>query len=381
MTSRKLRMGMVGGGPGAFIGQVHRMAAALTGQVSLVCGAFSTDPMVSREFGITLGLTPERSHPNYRALLDAEATLPPEERIDLLAIVTPNDSHCAIACAALERGIAVFCEKPLATTVEEARLIADASRRSARPVALAHTYAAYPMVIEARQRVRRGEIGTIRKVMVDYTQGWLAPAQLPAEHKQAVWRMDPRRSGPSGCLGDIGVHAAHLAEYVTGRRITRLLADLGRSEGRALDDDAALLLRFDNGARGVLTASQISIGEENDLSFRIYGECGHLRWRQQQPDSLVLTIGDGPVQILRAGHSTLDPVTRAVSRLPPGHPEGYIEAFANLYNEFCSQLRNSGPTWLPDVGDGLRGMQFIEAAVRSSEAGGRWTPLSAEETA
>ncbi|MBL8300971.1 MAG: Gfo/Idh/MocA family oxidoreductase [Rhodanobacteraceae bacterium] len=374
-------MGMVGGGPGAFIGQIHRMAAALTGEISLVCGAFSTDPAASREFGITLGLAPERSHPDYRALLAAEAALPPQERIDLLAVVTPNASHCEIACAALERGIAVFCEKPLATTVEEARQIAEASRRNARPVALAHTYAAYPMVIEARQRVRRGEIGAIRKIMVDYTQGWLAPARLPAEQKQAAWRMDPQRSGPSGCLGDIGVHAAHLAEYVTGRRITRLLADLGRTAGRALDDDAALLLRFDNGARGVLTASQISIGEENDLSFRIYGEHGHLRWRQQRPDSLMLAIGDGPVQVLRAGHSTLDSLTQAVSRLPPGHPEGYIESFANLYKEFCTQLRSGSTAWLPDVSDGVRGMQFIESAIRSSEAGGCWTPLNAEDAA
>lgn len=383
MTARKLRMGMVGGGPGAFIGDVHRMAAALSGEIELVSGAFCTDPAASQAFGIALGLAPARSHPDVRALLDAEAALPPDERIDLLAIVTPNASHCEIACAALERGIAVFCEKPLATSLDDARRIAAASRRYARPVALAHAYAAYPMAIEARRRVQRGEIGEIRRIVVDYTQGWLSPSRLPPGQKQAEWRMDPARSGPSGCFGDIGIHAAHLAEYVSGRRIVRLLADFGRSEGRALDDDVALLLRFDNGARGVLTASQISLGEENDLGFRIYGERGHLRWRQQRPDTLLLAIDDEPVRILRAGHATLDPQAQAVTRLPPGHPEGYLEAFANLYAAFAARLRgdDARAPWLPGIEDGVRGMQLIESALCSAEAGGVWVSLDAPRDA
>lgn len=369
-------MGMVGGGEGAFIGAVHRMAAALDGQVELVCGAFSGDPERARRSGAALHLPPARVHSDYRALFAAEAQLPPAQRMDFVAIVTPNHLHFPVALAAIEHGFHVFSEKPATLNLDECLRLRAALRGRNLLYALAYTYTGYPLVREARARIARGELGALRKIIVDYSQGWLALPEERTGNKQAQWRLDPRRAGVSGCMGDIGVHAAHLAEYVTGLHITGVCAQLNSFvPGRALDDDGSVLLQFEQGAHGVLQASQICCGEENNLSFRIYGESGGLRWSQEEPNSLWLLQHDQPRQVVRAGAAQLSGAARAAGRTPPGHPEGYLEAFANLYCDVAAAVRGT-PAAVQGIDAAVRGMAFIETVVASHASRQKWTPFA-----
>ncbi len=378
---RKIRMGMVGGGRGAFIGGVHRIAAALDGQIELVCGAFSSDPAKSRASGADLFLPADRSYGSYEEMIRTEKTLPATQRMDFIAIVTPNHAHFGPAKMALENGFHVVCDKPLCFSLEEASELERLVKETGLLFALTHNYTGYPLVKHARAMIRKGELGKIRKVVVEYPQGWLATRVEESGQKQADWRTDPKRSGIAGCIGDIGTHAENLAEYMTGLRIKELCADLSTFvEGRLLDDDGNVLLRFDNGAKGILHASQISAGEENNLNIRIYGEKGGLEWRQMEPNTLITRWLDKPVQILRTGVGPLSPEAQAHTRIPAGHPEGYLEAFANIYRNFayCLQARLEGkepdPLFadFPGVSDGVRGMQFIDRVVESSNKGAVW---------
>ncbi len=373
----KLRMGMVGGGPGAFIGDIHRRAAAMDGEIELVCGAFSSDPTRSAEAGQQLGLAPERVYANYQQMMAAEA-LREDARMDFVAIVTPNDSHHSIASSAIENGFHVFLEKPATLTLTEAEDLASKLDRSGLQLGLAHTYIGYPMVQEARQQVQSGVLGEISRVLVEYTQGWLTDTR----NDESIWRLDPARAGVSCGMGDIGVHAANMAEFVSGLTITNVLADLvAVGAGRRLDDDGAVLMKFDTGARGVLVASQVCTGEENNLVLRIYGTQGALEWHQEEPNSLFLKFNDQPAQTLRTGLPYLSAGAAAFTRTPPGHPEGYIEAFANLYRAFAADVRGDAGGWrstvfLPGVPEAVRGMAFIEAVVESSAAGNVWHPIA-----
>ena len=332
-------MGMVGGGEGAFIGQVHRMAAALDGEIELVCGAFSSDPERSRRSGAALYLPQSRVYDDFRIMMATESKLPADERMQFVAIVTPNHLHFPIAEAALHAGFHVLCDKPATFNLEESLRLRESVMDSGLLYGLTHTYAGYPLVKEARSRVAGGELGAIRKVVVEYPQGWLSKREEEQGNKQAAWRLDPTRAGVSSCMGDIGVHAAHLAEYVSGLRICELCSDLTAFvPGRELDDDGAVLLRFNNGARGVLHASQVSVGEENAISIRIYGEKGGLEWRQQEPNTLWLKWPDRPTEILRTAGGYLGDLAAVNTRTPMGHPEGYLEAFANVYRNFLLAL-------------------------------------------
>lgn len=374
--TRRIRMGMVGGGEGAFIGAVHRMAAALDGRIELVCGAFSSDPERARRSGAALGLAAARSYPSYPAMMAGEGALPASERMEFVAIVTPNHLHLPVALCAIEHGFHVLSDKPATLSLEECRRLREALEGKPLHYGLTHTYSGYPMVREARARVLGGELGALRKIVVDYSQGWLAGAEEDAGNKQARWRLDPAFSGTSACMGDIGVHAAQLAEFVCGQAITEVCAELNTfGPGRLLDDDGSVFLHFSGGARGLLHASQICCGEENNLSLRVYGEQGGLVWRQEEPNTLWLLRPDEPRQRLRAGGPGLLTVGQW-TRLPAGHPEGYLEAFANLYGEFADRVggRAQGDC-LPGIGAALRGMAFIEAVVVSSRAGQRWVPL------
>ena len=385
---RTLKMGMVGGGPGAFIGDVHRRAALLDGGVELVAGAFSSSLRKSRAKGRELRLAPARVHGSLEALVAGELALPAGERVDFVSVVTPNHLHFAMARALLAAGIHVVCEKPMTFDAAEARRLRRLVARSGCVFALTHNYTGYPMVKLARDLVRAGELGRVRKVVAEYHQGWLATPLERTGMRQARWRTDPRRSGAAGSIGDIGTHAANLAEYVTGQRIAAVAADITTHVGRRkLDDDAGVLLRFDGGARGVLSVSQVAVGEENGLSVRIYGERCGLRWRQEAPDALQVTALDGPEQTWSRGQgnvSARSPAAARATRLPPGHPEGFIEAFANVYANVCdtirARLRGDEPDPLaldyPTVDDGLRGMLFIEAVVSSARASEKWTRLA-----
>jgi predicted dehydrogenase len=378
---RKLRMGMVGGGRGAFIGAVHRMAARLDGRIELVCGAFSSDPERSRASGRDLLLPDRRVYGTYEEMFSGERVLAEEERMDFVAIVTPNHEHFAPAKMALEAGFPVMCDKPLCASLKQARELASLVEDSGLLFGLTHNYSGYPMVKEARKRVASGELGAIRRVVAEYPQGWLASRLEASGQKQAAWRTDPKRAGASCCVGDIGTHAAHLSEYVTGLPIEEVASELTTFvEGRELDDDASVLLRFREGARGVLWASQVAIDEENGLNLRVYGEKGSLEWHQEEPNTLVLKWPDRPRVTLRTGanYSGLSAEALSATRLPAGHPEGYIEAFANLYRNVASALLGEGEGELdcPTVHDGVRGMAFIEATVESSERGGAWTRIS-----
>ncbi|MCY4599252.1 MAG: Gfo/Idh/MocA family oxidoreductase [Acidobacteria bacterium] len=384
---RTLKMGMVGGGPGAFIGDVHRRAAQLDGGVELVAGAFSPSPRKSREKGRELLLDTARVHGSLESLIAHELTLPEGERVDFVSIVTPNHLHFPMARTLLAAGIHVVCEKPMTLDVAEARRLRTLVEDSGRVFALAHNYTGYPLVKLARDLVRSGELGRVRKVLVEYQQGWLATPLERTGMKQARWRTDPRRSGAGGCIGDIGTHAANLAEYVTGRRITALAAELTTFvTRRKVDDDASILLRFEGGARGALLASQVAVGEENGLSIRVYGERRGLRWRQETPNALQLTALDGPEETWSRGQAHVaerSPAAARATRLPSGHPEGFIEAFANVYANACDTIRarllgeEPDPLALdfPNVEDGLRGMLFIETAVRSARSTEKWTRL------
>lgn len=379
--NRKMRMGMVGGGIGAFIGAVHRMAAALDGEIELVCGAFSSDPEKSRRSGEMLFLPPERVYGSYEEMILKEKQLPEDKRMDFVSIVTPNHMHFPPAKMALENGFHVVCDKPLAFNLSEAKELAALVKKTGLLFALTHNYTGYPMVKEAREIVRSGRIGKVRKVVVEYPQGWLATLLEATGSKQASWRTDPTKSGAAGCIGDIGTHAENLAEYITGLQITELCADITTFvPGRKLDDDGNVLLRFNNGAKGILHASQISVGEENNLNIRVYGETGGIWWHQMEPNTLVLTSLDKPKQLIRTGVGQLSAAAQAHTRIPAGHPEGYLEAFANIYRNFArtlrSRLKGETPDPLyadfPTVEDGVRGMAFIEAVVASAASAQKW---------
>ncbi len=381
--SRKLRMGMVGGGRGAFIGAVHRMAATLDGKIELAAGAFSSDPERSRRSGRDLLLPEDRVYGTWSEMIEKEKARPVDERIDFVAIVTPNHEHFPPARAALLAGFPVMCDKPLALSLAEALELRALVGKTGLLFGLTHNYSGYPMVKEAKARVVSGELGRIRRVVAEYPQGWLASPLEATGQKQAEWRTDPARAGASCCASDIGTHAAHLTEYVTGLRISEIAAELTTFvEGRPLDDDASVLLRLEGGARGVLWASQIAIDEENGLNLRVYGEKGSLQWRQEEPNTLLLKWPDRPREVVRAGanYGRLSKEALAATRLPAGHPEGYLEAFANLYKDFASALISRARPDVPTVEDGVRGMAFIEACVESSRAGGRWTKLEGGES-
>jgi len=374
-----LRLGMVGGGEGAFIGAVHRMAAALDGDWRLAAGAFSTDAGRNGRTGEALGLAPERVYASFDAMLAGERALPADQRIDAVAVVTPNHLHAPMAIAALA-GFHVFCEKPMAMSVAEAEAIAAAAKASGKHFALAFTYSGYPLVEEARARVARGDFGAIRLVQVEYLQGWLSLPIDTEGNKQAEWRTDPARAGLGGCLGDIGTHAFQLAEHVSGLRVESVSAELTTHvPGRRLDDDVSALLRFAGGARGTLKASQVAAGEENGLKLRVHGERGGLEWAQMGPNTLTLRWLDRPAEIVRAGGPGLQNGATALLRTPSGHPEGYIEAFANLYRAFAAAIRGGEDRWYPGVVDGLRTMRFIEAVIANAESDQKWSMVDPGE--
>lgn len=381
----KVRYGMVGGGEGAFIGAVHRMAAALDGEFALVCGAFSSDAERNRRSADALGLDPARAYATLDALLAGEAARPEDQRMEALAIVTPNHLHAPMAIAALDAGFHVMSEKPMALNLAEALAIEAAVKRSGKLYGLAFTYSGYPLIEEARTRVARGDFGAIRLVQAEYSQGWLSEPIDEGGNKQAEWRTDPARAGLGGCLGDIGTHAFQLAEHVSGLTVESLSADLtAHVPGRRLDDDVAALLRFEGGARGVLKASQIAAGDENGLRLRIHGEKGGLDWSQMEPNTLTLRWLDRPTEVIRTGGPALAPSATARQRVPAGHPEGYIEAFANLYRNFGRTLRTGATTppppgttdWFPGISDGLRTMTFVEAMIENSAGETKWTSLA-----
>ncbi|MGB4846518.1 MAG: Gfo/Idh/MocA family oxidoreductase [Saprospiraceae bacterium] len=384
---RKIRMGMVGGGRGAFIGAVHRMAAAMDGQIELVCGAFSSDPERSKASGADLFLPPERCYGDYEEMILAEANLPEDQKMDLVSIVTPNHMHFEPAMIALENGFHVICDKPLCLTVDAAKRLQDKVRSSGLIFAVTHAYTGYPMVKQARMMIANGDLGEIRRIVVEYQQGWLSTALEQTNQKQASWRTDPAKSGAAGAMGDIGTHAENLAEYVTGLHIDEICADLHTHIlGRLLDDDGSVLLRMNNGARGVLYASQISAGEENNLRIRVYGEKGSIDWSQMEPNSLIVRWLDKSMEVIRTGVGNLYPQTQKHTRVPAGHPEGYLEAFANIYRNvaFAIQSRIEGVNVDPDldfptIDDGVRGMEFIDAVVRSGKQDEvKWFKMSDE---
>ncbi len=374
--ARKLRMGMVGGGAGAFIGPVHRIAAELDGEIEMVAGAFSQSAERSREAGARFKIDPDRAYPDYRAMMDAESKRP--DGIDFIVIATPNHLHLPIAQAALEAGIPVMSDKPATASYDEALTLAGAVQRSGLPYGLTHTYAGYAMVREARAMCAAGSFGAIRKVAVEYLQGWMSGPIENTGHKQAEWRSDPARNGQGGAIGDIGTHAFHLLEYVSGLQVTALNATLrGVVPGRRLDDDCNAFVRLNNGAAGTLACSQVAAGELNELRLRIYGETGSLEWRQQDPNRLIVKRQPGPEEIHHAGTPYLGADARAAARTPAGHPEGYLEAFAVLYREYAAVLRawkqdksHPLPPTLPGIEAGVRGMRFIERAIESNRRQG-----------
>jgi predicted dehydrogenase len=369
---RRLRMGMIGGGPGSFIGPIHRIAAELDREIELVAGAFSSDGARSREAGESYRIDPARAYPSLDAMLAAERQR--DDGIDFVSIVSPNFHHLPAARAALAAGIPVISDKPATATLAEARKLAACVAAAGLPYALTHTYSGYPLVREARARVLAGALGQVRKIVVEYPQGWLAGE---AVGKQAEWRTDPARSGPGGCIGDIGTHAFQLAEFISGLKVTELLADLDAVvPGRAVDDDCTVLLRYENGARGVLLASQIEVGEMNGLRIRLYGEKGGLAWKQEVPNTLTLHTLDGRTEVIHAGGAQLGPDAASRTRTPTGHPEGYLEAFANLYRDFAAVLRGEAAPLLPGIEDALRGMTFVDTAVAASKARAGWVSLT-----
>lgn len=369
---RRLRMGMIGGGPGSFIGPIHRIAAELDREIELVAGVFSSDATRSREAGESYRIDLARAYPSLDAMFAAENAR--EDGIDFVCVVSPNHHHLPAARAALATGVPVISDKPATSTLAEARELAACVKAAGLPYGLTHTYSGYPLVREARARITAGTLGKVRKVVVEYPQGWLAGE---ASGKQAEWRTDPAKSGPGGCIGDIGTHAFQLAEFVTGLKVAQLLADLGAVvPGRLVDDDCSVFLRFENGARGVLLASQIEVGEMNGLRIRVYGETGGLVWKQEAPNSLTINTSDGRTEIVHAGGPQLGPDAASRTRTPAGHPEGYLEAFANIYRDFAAVLRGESAPLLPGIEDAVRGMAFIDAAVAASRDNSGWVPLT-----
>lgn len=379
---KRVRMGMVGGGQNAFIGSVHRMAAALDGKIDLVCGAFSRDHQNTLKTGRSLGLDESRLYKSYQDMFDQEAKLPENERMEFVCIVTPNHLHVPISIAAAKAGFHIMCDKPAALNLAETKELADVIEQTGVHYGLTHTYLGYPMVWQAQYLAAQPEFGAIRKVYVEYPQGWLAQDQENAGSKQAEWRTDPARSGLAGCMGDIGTHAHSLAEFVTQSRMTEIAARLRTHvEGRLLDDDGEMSFTFANGATGVLTSSQVCVGEENSLKIRVYGENRSLEWHQMEPNTLIERRADGPYLIHRAGvDKPLCDAALAKCRLPSGHPEGYIEAFANLYREFAAKIRATGKeadaiTSVPSMDEALSGMAFLEALVESHANNGIFTKI------
>lgn len=383
--NRKLRMGMIGGGKDAFIGAIHRIAANMDGLIELKAGALSVNPEIAVESGKMLFLEPDRIYTDFKTMLEKEAARPAEERLDFVTIVTPNFAHFEPAMLALEKGFNVVIEKPITFTLDEAKQLKAKVEQTGLTLLLTHTYTGYPLVKQARQMVKDGAFGKIRKVWVEYPQGWLSKMSEKEGNAQAAWRTDPKRSGKSGCMGDIGTHAANLAEYITGAKIEKMCADLNiLVPGRALDDDGGVLLRFDNGAAGVLQASQVAAGEENALKIRVYGEKGGLEWAQHEPNTLLVKWLDQPAQIYRAGANyggVQSSYAVHNTRTPGGHPEGYLEAFGNLYRNFALTLmakldgKQPSPEALdfPSVEEGVRGMAFIDNVVKSSQSEQKWT--------
>jgi predicted dehydrogenase len=375
----RIRYGMVGGGEGAFIGAVHRMAARLDDAYELVCGAFSSSAEKSRRSGLALGLDAARCYDDFASMMAREAALPADQRMQCVVITTPNRTHLPIALAALARGFHVLSDKPATASLEECRTLAAKLRSSGLHYGLTHTYTAYPMIREARARIARGELGTIRKVMMEYTQGWLTAPIEQQGHKQASWRLDPAEAGASCCMADIGVHAFNLVEFVSGLTVRELAAELTSfGAGRQLDDDGSVLLRFEGGARGTLLASQICVGDENNVRLRIYGDKASIDWQQMDCNSLWLRPLDAPAQLLRTGVAGTGPEAAAVTRVPAGHPEGYIEAFANVFREFATLVASSSPSaqsTVPGISAALRGMAFVETTVASSAAGAAWREM------
>lgn len=376
--TRKVRMGMVGGGHGSFIGQVHRMASQIDGQVELVCGAFSSNAERSLLSGKDLHLSDSRCYADFNQMLTSERALPASERMDFVAIVTPNHLHFPVAKAALENGFHVLSDKPATFNLDEALQLKSIVESSGMLYGLTHTYTGYPMIKQAKDLVASGRLGKVTKIVAEYYQGWLA-ANEDDSGKQASWRVDPNQAGVSCCMGDIGVHAANLMEYVSGLEITELCADLGSVvEGRLLDDDGTVLTRFSNGARGTLTASQIAVGEENNLTLRIYGEEASLSWQQQEPNSLWLKSNHSPSQLYRTGVGEHSVNAVNATRIPAGHPEGYLEAFGNIYTDFAKQVlafesqETNTQSTIPGIAEAIRGMAFIENTVAAHQSETKW---------
>jgi predicted dehydrogenase len=382
---RTLKMGMIGGGPGAFIGEVHRKAARLDGGIEIVGGAFDIDPKKSKQMGTQLNLDPARVYSTYPEMIAAEQKLPEGERMDFVSVCTPNFLHYPMAKALLEAGFHVMCEKPMTISVAEAKSLVQIVKKTKRVFGLMHNYTGYPMVKLAREMVRKGELGKVRKIVVQYPQGWLATALEKTGQQQASWRTDPKQSGGSGCGGDIGTHAENLAEYITGLKMTHLCAELTTFvQGRKVDDDINCLVKYNNGARGVLHASQVSVGEENNLAIWIYGEKGGVEWHQEHPNYLYVKMMGKPEQVWKRGNDYVGAYSAAAgrtTRLPSGHPEAFIEAMANTYLNFSDAVRASilrkkpEPLALdfPKVEDGLRGMLFLQTLLASAKSNQKWT--------
>jgi predicted dehydrogenase len=379
--SRKLRMAMIGGGKDAFIGAVHRIALNMDGQVDLVAGALSVKPELAIESGKMLFLDEERIYTDYKTLLEKEAAMPADKRIDFVSIVTPNFVHFEPAMMALEKGFNVVIEKPITFTLDEAKQLKAKVEETGLSLLLCHTYTGYPMVKQAKQLVKDGVLGKIRKVYVEYPQGWLSTLLEAAGNAQASWRTDPKKSGKAGAMGDIGTHAFNLAEYVTGLEVTHLCADIHIVvEGRMLDDDGAAFLKFNNGATGVLMATQIAAGEENNVKIRVYGEKGGIEWKQEDANTLLVKWLDKPTQIYRTGAGYNSSFAAHNTRVPAGHPEGYLEAFGNLYRNFILTVRakmngeEPKQEWLdyPSVHEGVRGMAFVNNVIESGESEVKW---------
>lgn len=381
---KKLKMGMVGGGPGAFIGAIHRNAALMDGLIELTAGSFSSNPEKSKKAGEELMLDPSRVYASYEEMIEKELALPESERIDIISIVTPNNVHFDPAKKALENGFHVVLDKPMTLTYEEAQALYKVIKNSDKLFCLTHTYTGYPMVKQMKQMIADGAIGEVRKVYVEYPQGWLYKLLEHENNKQAEWRTDPARNGKAGCFGDIGTHAFNLAEYVSGVKVAKICADLDiKIPGRPIDDDGAVLMRFENNASGILTASQVDTGCENNLKIRVYGEKGGLEWQQEDCNSLTVRCPGKPAEIYRAGTGYLGSLANENTRTPAGHPEGYIEAFANIYRNFArciySLRKGEEPKaewWdFPGAEDGIRGMAFIDHVLASSESEQKWTPF------
>jgi predicted dehydrogenase len=381
---RKLRMGMVGGGLTSFIGPVHRKAAGIDGEIELVCGAFSIIPGESKATGEALYLDPSRVYETYPEMFEAEKKMPPEKRIDFVSVVTPNHVHFGPSKMALESGFHVIVEKPISFNLDEAKSLQKLVAKTGLILGLTHTYTGYPLVKEAKAMVAAGKFGKIRKVYVEYPQGWLSTLLEGTGNMQASWRTDPKQSGMGGAIGDIGTHAANLAEYIIGSEITEICALLNTVvKGRLLDDDSSMLLKFASGATGVLLATQVAAGEENNLNIRVYGEKGGLEWKQEDPNTMILKWLGRPKEIIRAGQAYLSDDAKRFTRTPAGHPEGYLEAFANIYREFTKAVRDYKPGKkfnlakydIPGVDDGVRGMTFVQTAVKSSGSNRKWTKL------